>query len=98
MDLQKVLEDKALKAKGKVEAISKAILNGKLKVDDLIKVASKLKEAQKGTCVESLEYATKTKPEIVNQKCFSFVVKCLEDEAPRVKWEAAKVIGNVASL
>lgn len=96
MEIEAILKDKGVKAKGKVEAISKAVLSGKIKVDDLIKIASKLKDSEKGTCVESLEFATRTKPEIANQKCWTFAVKCLQDEAPRVKWEAAKVIGNIA--
>jgi hypothetical protein len=98
MQIEAILKDKSLKAKAKVEAISKAILNGKIKTDDLIKIASGLKDAGKGTCVESLEFATRIKPDIANQKCLTFAVKNLQDEAPRVKWESAKVIGNIAHL
>jgi HEAT repeat protein len=98
MNIEEILKDKAIKTKGKVQVLSKAILEGKITIEDLIKVASKAKDADKGTCVETLEFATRTKPEISNQKCLSYAVKCLADEAPRVKWEAAKVIGNIAGL
>jgi HEAT repeat protein len=98
MIIEDILSNKSLKAKAKVQALGKAILTGNIKVDDLIKLATKVKGADKGTCVESLEFATKTNPEISNQKCFNFVVKCLADDAPRVKWEAARVIGNIAHL
>lgn len=98
MDIEAILRDKGIKSKAKVMAISKEILNGKIKIEDLIKTASKHTGAEKGTCVESLEFATRSKPEIADQKCLTFAVKCLQDEAPRVKWEAAKVIGNIAPL
>lgn len=98
MLIEAVLRNKALNAKGKVEALSKAILSGKISVEDVIRIASKSEATEKGTCVESIEFATRTKPEISNQKCLNFVVKCLADDAPRVKWEAAKVIGNIAPL
>jgi hypothetical protein len=98
MQIEAILKDKSLKAKSKVEAISKAVLNGKITTDDLIKIASGLKGAEKGTCIESLEFATRTKPDIAKQKCLTFAVKNLQDDAPRVKWESAKVIGNIASL
>ena len=96
--IEEIVKNKNLKGKAKVETLSKAILDGKIKLDDLIKAASNLKGAEKGTCIESLEFATKTNPEISNLKCFNFVVMCLADDAPRVKWEAAKVIGNIARL
>ena len=96
MNLAELIKSKTLKGKEKVETISQAILTGKLKVDELIKVASTLKKAEKGTCVEALEYVTRTKPELASQKCFSFAVESLKDEDPRVKWEAAKIIGNLA--
>jgi hypothetical protein len=98
MEIEVILKDRTLKSKAKVEAISKAVLNGKIKTDNLIKLASKMKDAEKGTCVESIEFATRAKPEISNQKCLNFAVACLADDAPRVKWEAAKVIGNIAHL
>lgn len=98
MVIEEILKDKSLKAKGKVEELSKALLEGKIKMDDVIKAAENAKDSEKGTCIESLEFATRTKPEISTLKCFHFAVKCLADKAPRVKWEAAKVIGNIARL
>jgi HEAT repeat protein len=38
------------------------------------------------------------RPQLSTLNCFDFAVKCLGDKAPRVKWEAAKVIGNIAGL
>jgi len=53
------------------------------------------KDAQKGTCVEALEYATQTNPEIAIPHLKS-IINSLTDQAPRVKWEAARVIANLA--
>lgn len=98
MVIEEILKDKSLKSKAKVEAIASAIINEEIKIDELIKIAIASKTAEKGTCIESMEFATKTNPEISNQKMFDFVVKSLEDDAPRVKWESAKVIANTAEL
>lgn len=98
MDIEGLLKDKTIKSKEKVAALSKAILTEKIKIGNVIKVASKAKGAEKGNCVEALEFATRSNPDISNQKCFDFVVQCLEDEAPRIRWEAAKVIGNIAGM
>ena len=98
MKIQTILTDKTLKAKPKVEAISKMLLDKKVSVGELIKVARVSKEKEKGTCIESLEFATRTKPEIASSALLDFVTEALRDEAPRVKWESAKVIGNIAHL
>ena len=98
MDIQTILTDKTLKAKPKVEAISKMLLDKKVTIGELIKVAKVSKDKEKGTCIESLEFATRTKPDIASTALLDFVTETLTDEAPRVKWESAKVIGNIAHL
>jgi HEAT repeat protein len=98
MDIQTILNDKTLKAKPKVEAISKMLLDKKVTIGELIKVAKVSKDKEKGTCIESLEFATRTKPDIASPTLLDFVTETLADEAPRVKWESAKVIGNIAHL
>ncbi len=98
MDIRTILTDKNLKAKPKVEAISKRLLDKTVSVSELIKVAKDSKEKEKGTCIESLEFATRTKPDIASSAVLAFVTETLTDEAPRVKWESAKVIGNIAHL
>lgn len=42
MLVEQILKDKTLKAKGKVEALGKAILTEEIAVEDVIKVASKV--------------------------------------------------------
>lgn len=98
MDIQSILNNKELKAKPKVEAISKLLLDRKIKIEDLIKVAKISKDKEKGNCIESMEFATRNKPDIASSALLAYVTETLTDEAPRVKWESAKVIGNIAHL
>lgn len=98
MGIQTILTDKDLKAKPKVEAISKLLLDKKVTISELMKVAKVSKDIEKGTCIESLEFATRMKPDIASSALLEFVTETLADDAPRVKWESAKVIGNIAHL
>jgi HEAT repeat protein len=98
VDIQTILADKQLKAKPKVEAISKMLIDKKVSIGEVVKIARLSKDKEKGTCIESLEFATRTKPEIASPAVLDFVAESLTDEAPRVKWESAKVIGNIANL
>jgi HEAT repeat protein len=87
-----------LKAKAKTEAISKLLTDKKISISDLIKVAQSSKDSDKATCIEAIEFATKVNPDIASSNCLAFVSKTLAEKAPRVKWESAKVIGNIAPL
>lgn len=98
MDLEKILNNKAVKAKAKTETISKLLLDKKIDISELIKFAQNSKDPVKATCIEAIEFATKSKPETASSTCFDFVSKTLTEKAPRVKWESAKVIGNIAHL
>jgi hypothetical protein len=73
-------------------------LEGALPVDELIAFASRARDSPKATCIEAFEFASKAKPEIVDETVFLFVTRSLKEKAPRVKWESAKVIGNTAHL
>ena len=75
--------------------IAKLILEKKPTAADFAETLALGNDAERGTCIEALEYATQTKPELA-KTYLSEVIKCLADKAPRVKWEAARVIGNIA--
>ncbi|WP_300662936.1 HEAT repeat domain-containing protein [Fluviicola sp.] len=98
MELAALLNDKATKSKEKTELLSKLVLESKVSADDLLEFAGTAKDPVKATCIEALEYATKQKPELMNEKNFRFVTAALTEKAPRIKWESAKVIGNTAHL
>ena len=96
MTIPELLSDKTKKAKEKVETISKWLLDGSLSTDELMTVAEKAKDPEKATCIEATEFATRQNSNIADESVFAFVTKTLTENAPRVKWESAKVIGNIA--
>lgn len=98
MNIQELLLDKSIKPKEKTEIISQWILDHSLPLDELIAFAEKQKDPSKATCIEAVEFATKQHPAIANQTILQFVTTTLTEKAPRIKWESAKVIGNIAHL
>lgn len=98
MKIEQIFQDKTLKAKKKVLTIGEWLTNNKLAIDELLAYAEKQKATDKATCIEALEYATKKNPTIANENLLEYVTLALKDDEPRVKWESAKVIGNVAKF
>ena len=98
MTIIEIINDKGIKPKEKTEIISKWILDTSLPIDELLNFAEKSKDPTKATCIEAIEFATKINPKIANETVLAFVGATLTAKAPRVKWESAKVIGNIAHL
>lgn len=98
MTIEELLKDKTIKPKEKTETISRWILEKSLPIDELITFAEKQKDPAKATCIEAIEYATKQNPTIADESVLLFVTEALKEKAPRIKWESAKVIGNIAHL
>lgn len=96
MNIETLIKDKAIKPKEKTETISRWLLEDALSIDELVDYAIKSKDPVKATCIEAIEFATKQHPSIANEKVLVFVTNMLAEKAPRVKWESAKVIGNIA--
>jgi HEAT repeat protein len=96
MTIAHVFQDKTIKAKGKVSTIGEWLLKGELPMDELTAYAEKQKASDKATCIEAVEYATKKLPSVANEDLLRYVTNALKDDEPRVKWESAKVIGNIA--
>jgi hypothetical protein len=93
-----ILENKGIKAKERTLAVSGLLLNNKISIDDLVQLAGRQTVSDKGTLLAVMEFVSKGHPEIINGKAFKFVISCLKEDAPRTKWEAAKVISNIAQL
>jgi len=98
MTIEELLGDKEIKSKEKTEILSKWLVEKSLPIDELIVFAEKQKDPIKATCIEAIEYATQKHPEIADENTFVFVTHTLTAKAPRIKWESAKVIGNIAHL
>jgi len=98
MKINEIFADKTLRQKEKTEKLSQNIIDKKININELLLFADTAKDVEKGTCIEALEHASGRDPKIVNKKCFEFIVNNLTAKAPRIKWECAKVVGNVAYL
>jgi hypothetical protein len=98
MQIEELIKDKTIKPKEKTEAISRGLLDHTISIQDLLDVAAKGKDPVKATCIEAIEYASKQTPTIADEAVLAFVTTALTEKAPRVKWESAKVIGNIAHL
>lgn len=96
MTINELLKDKTKKTKEKTETISQWILDGTMPTDELIVFAEQAKDADKATCIEAFEYATKQNATIADENMIDFATKMLSETAPRVKWESARVIANIA--
>ncbi|NOT38375.1 MAG: hypothetical protein HOP11_13470 [Saprospiraceae bacterium] len=98
MNLQEIFSDKSMKQKAKTAFISQLLLSKKIKTDELIKYSENAKEVEQASCIESLELASKSKPDIIDEATWKYINKMLKNEAPRIKWESAKVVVNAAKL
>lgn len=98
MTIDNLFKDKTIKQKEKTETISKWILDQSLPMDELIVFAEAQKDPAKATAIEAIEYATRQHPNIADEAVLTFVTNTLTATAPRIKWESAKVIGNIAHL
>lgn len=77
--------------------IAKLIVEKKPSGKDFAEALASGNNIERGTCIEALEYATKTNPNIA-KPYLPCVISCLKDKSPRVKWEASRVIGNAAKV
>ncbi|HRI32252.1 MAG TPA: hypothetical protein PLD02_00775 [Saprospiraceae bacterium] len=98
MTLLELFIDKTTKPKEKIVTISDWLLDGSLPIEELVVFAEKAKDSDKASCIESIEFATKQNAKIADENVLIFVTKSLDERAPRIKWESAKVIGNIAHL
>lgn len=98
MNIAELLNDKSLKPKVKTETLSKWVLDKTISTDELLDFAKTAKDSPKATCIEALEFATRQDPSIASEKCLQYVSQTLAEKHPRVKWESAKVVGNIARM
>lgn len=98
MQIEEIMNNKEMKPKEKTELLCRSILDKSLPLSQLLAFAEKAKDPVKATCLEALESATRIQVDIADQHVWAFAIRSLEAEAPRVKWESAKVLGNIARL
>ena len=83
------------KPKEIVELLAEKLKSDKKAIDELIQCFENGTTAEKGNCMEAIEYITKENPEFA-ENCLEFIIEHINDKMPRVKWEACRIIGNVA--
>ena len=98
MDFNELLNDKGKKPKERTEILAQYLLSEKEATSALITFAQRTKDPAKATCIEAMEYATKQNPSVATADVLEFATRSLTEKAPRIKWESAKVIGNIAHL
>ncbi len=94
MNISELFADKTLKPKEKTEKLCQHLDACDITVSDLLTFADNAKDTEKATCIESLEYLTKKDAAAIDLKVLKWVVAQLGAKAPRIKWEAARAIGN----
>lgn len=75
--------------------LSEEIKKDKAFVREIIAYFPSASSGDQGHLIESLEYASQDHPELIAPH-LDFVLKHLEDKAPRVKWECARIIANLS--
>jgi HEAT repeat protein len=98
MLIDEVLNNKEIKSKEKTKLLSNALMENEITIDMIMDYSIDAKIPIKGTCMEVLEAATSENPEVASPKLLEFAENNLSVKAPRIKWESAKVIGNIAHL
>ncbi|MCL1663304.1 HEAT repeat domain-containing protein [Elizabethkingia ursingii] len=96
MSLEEIFQDKSIKAKVKVSQIGEWLISQELPVDELLAFTDLQSGTNKATCIEAIEYATKKSVLMTDDALLSYVTKALGEEEARIKWESAKVIGNIS--
>jgi len=96
--IEKILTDPSAKPAEKKQNLADWLSKNPKKLGELISFAKASKDPQKATCIEAIEEVTKKSPQIADEACFDFLTETLTAKAPRLKWEAAKTIGNIAPL
>lgn len=92
--IKEILESKK-KSKEIVKLLAETLKREEKLINELIQYFENRSIAEKGNCIEAIEYVTKEKPEFA-ENCLEFIIEHINDKAPRVRWEACRIIGNVA--
>lgn len=98
MNIGELLSNKQLKPKEKTQALADAILDGELPIHSVMDFAMNAKPPAVAACMEAFEYATKQSSSAASLDLLHWAQHHLNAKASRLRWESAKVIGNIAHL
>ena len=92
--VEEILKSKR-KPKEIVELLAEKLKSDSQAIYELFQCFENGTTAERGNSLEAIEYVTKDNPEFA-KNCLEFVMEHINDNAPKVKWEACRIIGNVA--
>jgi hypothetical protein len=95
MLVEQIVYNKALRSKERTLKLASLLLSEDISYDELIAVARKTKGVDKANCIEAMEKATKQHP-VADSKLLNFLTDTVLEDVPRIKWESARTIGNIA--
>lgn len=98
MEIAAVFKDKSTKPSEKTGIICKLLLEKAVSLPDLMSYAEQAKASERASCIEAMEFLTKDKPQEANSECLDFAIQYLNAKEPRVQWESARLISNIAHL
>jgi hypothetical protein len=89
------------KSKGKPKEImarvAQQLQHDNTLISELINYFPNASIPEKGHCIEAITEVTLEFPQFADS-CLEFVIAQINDKAPRVKWESASVVANVAAV
>jgi HEAT repeat protein len=88
--------DKTIKSKEKVLLLAKALCLPEVDLTVFLEFVNTLKDTEKANCIEAIEKITKINPGFANAALLDLIIHTLTEKAPRIKWEAARVLANCA--
>jgi HEAT repeat protein len=95
MDVLKIIRNWDKKPKELVLYLASKVKKDKSLLADVLKGLEQGSKVEKGVCVEVMEHVTKDKPEYGAAYILQ-VCSYLNFDAPRVRWEASRFVGNLA--
>lgn len=90
-----IINDKTLNAKKRVIALADWLKSNPKKLPELLIHAHQSKDPVKADILEAIEHITLEQPDFGNDTLVQFAEENLLAKAPRVRWEAARLIANV---
>jgi len=94
LEIRAILKSQ-VKPKAKTARLAESLKRGETTIKELVEFFTTGSDVERGTCMEALEAVTRDDPQSV-EAVLDFVIAQLGHRAPRVKWEASRVIANSA--
>lgn len=95
MNIVKNILQSKKKPKEKVSLLADKVKKDKKVLDEIVGYFEVGSVAERGNCIEVMEYVSQDKPELIIS-FLDFIIENLDYDAPKVKWETARVLGNLA--